>query len=148
VMTPGTKGIRRFDAVADPVLCMDEGCYISQGPSVSAEMRGRGGVLGFQNTWGERAGACRNQLGCVFRDIDVGTGSAMIAPVDMRVVRHDRRPTTVVAIDESCKVNLDRITCNRPYVGDGYTVWVVPEGVAREAGSERLQRAVDRGLSR
>ena len=35
-MVPGTYGIRRGATVADPVLCVFDGCYISMGPAAAA----------------------------------------------------------------------------------------------------------------
>lgn len=148
VMTPGNKGIRRFDKNADPVLCTNDGCYISQGADVPSRFLTTHKALGFGNTFGLRAGACREQLACVFRSVDLGRQPSFVQPVDMRMVHHDRREIKQVTADETCRIEAGRLNCARPVRASNYTLWIVPEKVAQRAGVEALSRALTEGLGR
>ena len=139
VLDPGDYGIRRFNhAQADPILCVGETCYVSQGPDVPAKSMPRMLALGAGNTLGGRAGACRLQLTCVFRDVDLGSGKAEIQPVDLHVLRHDRREVTMAAADLTCMARDARLVCGEPLKAKTYRAWVVPEQVATLAGGGAL----------
>src|SRR5581483_8745155 len=148
VLEPGTYGIRKNGPkVADPVLCMHEGCYVSAGADRPAVyMRGHK-ALGFGNTWGGRAGACRQALGCVFRDVDLGPLPGYLQPVDLHIFKHDRRPGQLVLADSGCRADSGRLLCRHGIYAETYTLWVLPESVATEAGPAALQRAVSEGLN-
>lgn len=146
LMDAGNKGIRRFDKTADPILCMKDVCYISEGNEAPARLLSKARALGVGNTWGARAGACQHSLGCVFRDVDlVGTGG-VVQPVDMKVMVHDRRESRTVDVDSDCRVDGGRISCRKPISANGYRMWVVPEPLAAKAGGAALDSAVREGL--
>jgi hypothetical protein len=97
-MAPGNYGIRRNGPkIADPILCAPDGCYVSEGPDRPARFLPGHRALGFGNTWGARAGACQGRLGCVFRGIELGDLPAYLQPVDMHILRHDRRRPELMA---------------------------------------------------
>lgn len=146
VMKPGDRGIRRFDKDADPVLCTNDGCYISQGVDTPARFLTTHKALGFKNTFGQRAGACRDQLACVFRSVDLGREPSFVQPVDLRLVHHDRREMKQASADDSCKLNSGRLTCSRPIRASNYTLWIVPETLAQKAGADVLSRALAEGV--
>lgn len=146
VMKPGDRGIRRFDKNADPILCTNDGCYISQGAETPARFLTTHKALGFRNTFGQRAGACREQLACVFRSIDLGRQPSFVQPVDLRMVHHDRREIKQASADDSCKINSGRLTCSRPVRASNYTLWIVPEKLAQKAGVDVLARALAEGV--
>jgi hypothetical protein len=146
VITPGTKGIRRFEKTADPILCARDGCYISNGAETASRFISLSQSLGAANTFGQRAGACNQSTGCVFRGVDVSGSDAILQPVDLKVMVHDRRNVMPAYADMSCKVDMGRLSCARPIVGTDYTLWVVPERVAEQAGAALLQNALSDGL--
>ncbi len=146
VMAPGSKGIRRFEKSADPIICSTLGCYVSSGSATPARLMPYSRATGFVNTWGERAGACRHSLSCVFRDIDLGDRSASLQPIDLKVVKHDRRQLQTVRADQTCRVTAGRLSCGQPVQAEDYVLWVVPEHVAELAGPDTLARAVQDGL--
>jgi hypothetical protein len=148
IMKPGNRGIRRLEKTADPLLCTAEGCYISAGGDLPARFLSTARSLSIANTFGDRAGACRNQTACVFRAVDLGAAPTFVRPIDMRVVHHDRREIKRVAADESCQVQAGRLSCQEAVRADDYTLWVVPERVAAEAGAAALQQALETGLER
>ena len=146
VMEPGTRGIRRYEKTADPVLCLGQSCYISNGVDRPATATTRGRAFGPGNTLGQRAGACRHSLGCVFRNVDVGHGEIDLQPVDLRILRHDRREVQMVNVDATCAAVAGRLKCSRGVQSRTYRVWIVPESIARRAGDAALLGAVGAGL--
>jgi hypothetical protein len=145
LMHPGDRGIRRFNKSADPVLCMGPRCYISQGPDLDALEMTRARAFGTLNTLGRRAGACSNHLGCVFRNVEF-IPSALLQPVDLRVIRHDRREPTEVRLDASCRVDNGRVQCSGAVRASTYVLWAIPEDIAARAGPALLEAALDAGL--
>jgi colicin import membrane protein len=118
----------------DPVLCTAEGCYVSNGPVQPASFLYGRGAMRFGNAISRRAGACNHAYTCVFRNVDLGALPADVQPVDIRVIRHDRREPERVEALSTCRVTMgDRLTCTDAIEGDGYTMWVISE-----AGAERL----------
>ncbi|MDX2202352.1 MAG: hypothetical protein NW223_06370 [Hyphomicrobiaceae bacterium] len=147
IMAPGNKGIRRHNKTADPVLCVNDGCYLSSGPDLPARLLPARRVLGFAGVFGERAAACRNHLGCVFRGIAVSEVPLIVQPIDMRVVKHDRRRMQAIEADSACSAEGGRLVCTRGIYAEDYAMWVVPESLARAVGPEGLERALAQGLS-
>jgi hypothetical protein len=148
VMVPGSYGIRRGGAqVADPVLCMRDGCYISAGADRPATFLPGRKALGFRNTWGARAGACRNALGCVFRSVELGTLPTFLQPVDLHIFRHDLRAGFAVLADSDCAIAAGRLTCRHGIDAESYTMWIVPERLAETLGPAGLERALSGGLN-
>lgn len=146
VMEPGNKGIRRFEKTADPILCVRDGCYVSEGNGQPARFMSGHRALGVGNTWGARAGACQHSLGCVYRDVDLAASGGYVQPVDMKVMVHDRRESQIVSMDSDCRIDAAALTCRRPVIGNGYRLWVVPEALAARVGVDQLDAAVRAGL--
>jgi colicin import membrane protein len=147
VMEPGKKGIRRFNKTADPVVCAGLTCFISNGAGAPASVMEMRRALGPGNTFGQRAGACRGKLSCVFRGVALTGPYPAIQPIDLKVLVHDRREPRTVSGDGSCHVLAGRISCRRTIVAPGYRAWIVPESIAQEAGPQALEAAVIRGLT-
>lgn len=142
VMTPGKRGIRRWKKTADPMLCVEGSCYISQGATLPAQRVSRRKGFGPGIALGKRAGACNDQLACVFRDVDLGAKTAWMQPVDLRVLRHDRREALRITADPTCTVTGKRLTCTRTIESDDYRAWIIPEHIARAAGKDALKQAL------
>jgi hypothetical protein len=143
VMEPGTYGIRRKGPkVADPILCTREGCYVSAGPDRPATFLPGRKAMGFGNTWGARAGACRNTLGCVFRGVELGALPGYLQPVDLHIFKHDLRLGHAVLADSDCRSDAGRLFCRHGIYADDYAMWIIPESLAATAGSAALQRAL------
>jgi hypothetical protein len=148
VMAPGNYGIRRRGPkVADPILCAPDGCFVSNGADRPARfLRGRK-ALGFFNTFGRRAGACRRQLGCVFRGVELGRFPDYLQPVDLHILKHDRRRPHEILGHSHCRTDGEHLVCSRGIYAEDYAMWIVPERVAEEAGPDALERAVAGGLN-
>jgi len=146
IMTPGTYGIRRGASIADPVLCTTDGCYVSIGADRDAVFMPRRKALGVGNTLGGRAGACRQSLSCVFRGVELEY-PAVLQPVDLHILKHDRRRPQRILADSDCRLAAGRLTCSRGIYAEDYALWIVPERLADTAGPETLERALRDGLS-
>ncbi len=114
----------------DPVLCIEDGCYVSNGPEVPAHFMPGRRATRFGNAISRRAGACNHANTCVFRDVDIGALPAEVQPVDIRVLRHDRRAPERIEQLSICRALSGRLACKGAITGDGYTMWVIPESVA------------------
>jgi hypothetical protein len=145
-LAPGSYGIRRGHPSADPILCVADGCYISRGADRPARFLPGRRALGFLNTWGDRAGACRAALGCVFRAVDLGGLPGYLQPVDLHILKHDRRRGQRVGADSSCRLASGRLICRHGVATEDYALWVVPEPLAAAAGPVVLQRALTEGF--
>jgi hypothetical protein len=146
-LTPGSYGIRRHNpGTADPVLCTLEGCYVSAGADAPALFLRGHKALGFANTWGLRAGACRQSLRCVFRGVELAEVPAFLQPVDLHILHHDRRRGQVIGSDSACGIRSGALTCERGIATPEYRLWVVPERIAAEAGPAALEQALADGL--
>lgn len=146
VMQPRRHGFGGVKMTANPVLCLGQRCYISGGAEVAAARMPRAQALGPGNTLGRMAGACRDQVACVFRGVELGTPSSQIQPVDMGFLRHDRKEVRSAEPDRSCDVSGGRLYCSEPIVARGYRAWIVPEIVAEKAGANALEHALQEGL--
>lgn len=132
--------------VTHPILCDADGCYVSNGAQAPASYHGFRESLSFTGRLGRGAGECNHSNVCIFRNVDLSGPTAMLQPINLKLVRHDRRAQSEVTIDESCRVIEGRLSCSRPVRTPGYTLWVVPERLASEIGPEMLQGAVIAGL--
>ena len=99
------------------------------------------------NTLGRRAAACNQHLACVFRDVDLKAASALVQPVDLRIMRHDRREPLSLEADRTCRVSQGTLHCEKTYAARTWRAWVVPERIAAGAGAAALEAAVERGLA-
>lgn len=147
-MDPGLTGIRRFGKkTADPVLCSGNRCWISAGTERSALAVSRGQALGPSNTMGRRAAACNRHLVCVFRNVELGAATASVQPIDLRIMRHDRREPLRLAADPSCRLSNGALLCDKLYISRSWRAWVVPERLAAEAGSETIAASLAGSLA-
>jgi hypothetical protein len=148
VMAPGNYGIRRGGPkVADPIMCTVAGCYVSLGSATPARFLPGRQATGFGNTIGGRAGACRQTLGCIFRGIDIAEREGYLQPVDLHILKHDRRRPQVIDRDSDCRVDDGRLQCRRGIYAEDYAMWVIPERMATAVGPAVLERALDEGLA-
>ncbi len=146
-MEPRYRRGRRYESM-DPVLCTSGGCYVSNGPSASASFIHGRGAMRFGNAIGRRAGACNGDTTCVFRDVDLGGLPADVQPVDIRVIRHDRREPERVDVLSHCRTTAnDRLTCTGAIEGDGYTMWVISEDEAERVPPHAFERVLVTGLA-
>lgn len=146
IMDVGDTGWRRISSTADPMLCLHQHCYLSRGVHSPAERLTRRAAFGPAVALGKRGGACRSSPACIFRGIDLETAEAVLQPVDLRFLRHDRRETRLIRADKTCSVANGELVCGHTVRGADWQAWIVPESVAKRAGAEALELALDAGL--
>lgn len=146
VMDVGKTGIRRWSKTADPMLCVQEFCFLSRGPDKSAIRHTRRVAFGPGVALGQRGLACRSSPACVFRNVDLGASEARLQPIDLKILRHDRREAELVRGDESCQIEAGELVCEQPVIAETWRAWIVPETVAEAAGTRALKRALANGL--
>ena len=146
VLAPRETRYANPEAAADPILCVADGCYVSNGAQAPATYHSFKQSVSLGARLGRGAGDCNHSLVCVFRDVDLGSSAALVQPVDLKMVRHDKREQSEAMIDSSCRVIDGRLSCSRPVRTGSYTMWVVPEHVARDIGPEALANAATGGL--
>ncbi|MBX9924738.1 MAG: hypothetical protein K2Y05_00120 [Hyphomicrobiaceae bacterium] len=147
VLATGGRGIgRNGTTTADPVLCLGGTCYVGQGSAEPSTEMPRHVALGPGNTLGQRAGACARSLTCVFRNVEIASGTAEFQPVDLRLLRHDRRDVAVGSVDASCNTTSGVLICGKPVTSATWTAWIVPEPVASAAGPAILAAAASTKL--
>jgi colicin import membrane protein len=135
---------RRHESM-DPVLCVTDGCYVSNGPEHPASFLPGRRATRFGNAISRRAGACNHAYTCVFRDVEIGALPAEVQPVDIRILRHDRRAPESVETMSTCRGTPGRLACTGAIKGDGYTMWVIPESVAARLPVELFGITADGG---
>ena len=143
---PGATGIRRHNSTADPVICIGPDCYVSEGADLTARKVTRGQIAGPVLTLGRRAGACNQRTACVFRNVPLPAAVAMLQPIDLRLLRHDRREEVRVAADPSCVIAGGSLACQKLVRGPDWIAWIVPETIAAQAGADRLETALAQKL--
>ncbi|MDX2290113.1 MAG: hypothetical protein NW217_15005 [Hyphomicrobiaceae bacterium] len=148
VMDVSNKGMRQWSKTADPMLCLHESCYLSRGTSVAAEKITRSEAFGPGVALGRRGLACRSKPACIFRDIDMETLEAKLQPVDLKILRHDRRQALPVHPDATCSILDGRLFCIDTVEGPDWRAWIVPEALAAAAGPQALERALTSSLGR
>lgn len=145
-MEPRYRRGRRYESM-DPVLCTTAGCYVSNGPEEPASFLYGRGATRFRNAIGRRAGACNHAYACVFRDVDLGRLPAELQPIDIRIIRHDRRAPEWVEALSNCRVTVgDRLACTGAIEGDGYTMWVISEAAAERLPPHAFDHALADGV--
>lgn len=146
IVMAGSGSLRDSSRGSDPILCVDNGCYVSNGAQAPSTYHSFSQSLSLGGRFGRGAGECNHSNVCVFRNVDIGDSGAMVQPINLRLVRHDRREQAEAAIDTSCRVIEGRLSCARPITTTTYTMWVVPETMARDIGPELLTGALSGGL--
>ncbi len=142
-------------AGADLVLCGAAGCYVSNGLEKTATYYDGGSGLRLI----KKAGACRDSLACVFRDLDfaklVTDKNALIEPVDVDYVSHTYMggvtykisdKTTPLFSAENCTLKKTVLDCKTGVHKRDYSLWVLPEKLSRLGGKEALDAVLFKGL--
>jgi hypothetical protein len=136
------------DRGADPVICIGDGCYRSDGRDRPARYVPGREALGpiVALSFGRKAGACTNKLACVLRSMSIEDGPVRISPIDVDIDRHDRLEERFIAPDTSCRVKRGRLDCYNGIYTREYSLWVVPDKIIEAAGAEVLDEAVSDGV--
>lgn len=137
-----------IDRGADPIICIGDGCYRSDGLDRAARYIPGKQALGpfVALNFGGKAGACTNKLACVLRSVPLAEGPVRISPIDVDIDRHDRLEERFIAADTSCRVKHGRLDCYNDVYTREYSLWAVPDSIIEAAGSDVLIEAVSDGV--
>ena len=145
-------------AGADIVLCGAAGCYVSNGLEKPATFYEGGAGLRLL----KKAGACRDRLSCVFRDMDLTKltteTNKIIEPVDVDYVSHSymggapfktgpQGNKVPAFLDfDNCSLKRAVIDCKVGVHERNYSLWAMPEKLAETGGREALDAVLFKGL--
>ncbi len=141
VLTQHASNGARAITPPDPIICLDDICYISAGPIADAKLISRAEALSTKNTVTSGAGACKGVNRCAFRGVSMKPGDE-IQIIDLGLVGHDKREPADVTPDKSCRVDAGDLVCDHPVAAPDYRIWVVPEAVAAAAGPGAIEAAL------
>ncbi len=143
-----TSGISAKSSSApkfDPILCIQDACYVSAGLSADAVKLAKLDALKLKTTSEASPDSCKDKTGCVFRNVTVPTG-AQVNLIELGSASHEPTRGSDAALDRSCKVSDGDLYCENPIATPDFRIWVVPEETARTAGAQMLEEAVAAGL--
>ncbi len=138
-------GGARAKVVPDPIICIDQVCYVSGGFTKAAIGMTRGDALALKGTEGKSQETCRGQFGCIYRDVAIPT-DATISVVDLGTGSSSDAGSFSIAADASCKIDEGELVCSNGLVTHAYRVWTVPELTAKSVGAQVLEDAIADGL--
>jgi len=142
-------------AGADLVICGSAGCYVSNGLEKNATFYEGGAGLRLV----KKAGACRDSLACVFRDVDfsklITEQNGLVEPVDVDYVSHAymggisyKKTDKINPLfsDDNCVLKKSVLDCKVGVHQRNYSLWVLPERRAKLGGKEALDAVLFKGL--
>ena len=131
---------------ADLVLCGVKGCYVSQGLSEPAVFHA--GSSGLRLL--KKAGVCRDKLKCLFRGVELQKLTTDEQPyvqiVDVDYVSHTYFPKMNLRQDFSCQVEKSIVSCKQGVYGPTFSLWALPESLAKRAGRAGLDQVLFKGV--
>ncbi len=142
-------------AGADLVICGSSGCYVSNGLEKTATFYEGGAGLRLV----KKAGACRDSLACVFREVDfsklITEQNSLVEPVDVDYVSHTymggvsyKKTDEINSLfsDDNCALKKSVLDCKVGVHQRNYSLWVLPERLAKFGGKEALDAVLFKGL--
>lgn len=129
----------------DPIICIDQNCYLSSGFETPAREMPRVDALALRGTSAAKAETCRGKFGCVYRSIAIPE-NAEIRVVDFGAATRPTDTGYTISPDATCKKANNELECDNALVTHDFRVWIVPEATAKKAGIQLLEDAVAEGL--
>jgi hypothetical protein len=129
----------------DPVICIDNSCWLSSGMSAPARRMPRNQAVALEGTAEMTAESCSGKSGCVYRDVRIDPADR----IDVIEVGEGGGASVgayTVAADQSCRATGQSVICDNGLTTQNFHIWVVPEATAEAAGASRLENAVAEGL--
>ncbi len=133
-------------AKPDPIICLAERCWISNGIEAAAKPLPRSEAVALKSTDSPDMDSCSGKSACVFRDIAVAP-DAQLQVVELGEGHGAATGGTyTVVADTSCRKDDGALVCDNALVTHDFRIWMVPEATAKEIGVEGLEDAVAAGL--
>lgn len=143
--TSSGSGKVRANQSFDPILCLNDTCYVSAGLKTDAVKLAKIDALKLKTSDEASQDSCKGMIACVYRNVQVPP-EAKLQVLELGSATHDAAHASDVKPDKTCKVTDGNLTCDEPIATPDFKVWVVLEETARAAGVEGLEEAVAEGL--
>lgn len=142
VLDPDGTGL---DIKPDPIICIDNSCWLSSGMSAPARRMPRNQAVALEGTAGMTAESCSGKSGCAYRNVAIDPADR----IDVIEVGEGGGASVgayTIAVDPSCRATGQSLICDNGLATQNFHIWVVPEATAEAAGPLRLENAVAEGL--
>jgi hypothetical protein len=129
----------------DPIICIDEKCWLSNGIGAPALAMPRTQAVALPTTDDVTADSCSGKSACVYRGVSIAP-DARIDVIQVGEGHGASAGAYTVATDESCRKDHNDLLCDNGLATQNFRIWVVPEAIAESAGNATLEDAVADGL--
>lgn len=129
----------------DPIICMDNLCWLSNGIGSPAVSMSRNQAVALQTTDTVTADSCTGKSGCVYRNVTIDPRQRLDV-IEVGEGGGASAGAYTVAADKSCRKEGEALVCNNGLTTQNFRIWVVPETTAEAAGLSSLEDAVAEDL--
>lgn len=129
----------------DPIICIDESCWLSNGIEAPAVSMPRTQAVALRTTEETTSDPCAGKSACVYRGVTIDAG-ARIEVIEVGEGRGASAGAFTIAADKSCRNGSGGLLCDNGVATQDFRIWVVPEAIAAATGPEVLEEAVAQGL--
>lgn len=144
VLTPD-ESVGVADIRPDPIICLDQQCWLSNGLQAPARPMSRSEAVALQSTAKLTDDSCSGKSACAYRDIALAPDT-QIQVVEVGESRGVSDGAFTVSADTSCRKDEGDLVCDNALVTQAFRMWVVPEATAQEIGPAGLENAIADGL--
>ncbi|RUO98296.1 hypothetical protein [Hyphomicrobium sp.] len=138
-------GATQMSFKPDPVICIDNRCWISNGITSAALEMPRNQAVALQTTVGTSPETCSGKSGCIYRGIRIDPQSR-IDVIEVGEAGGASEGAYTLAVDKSCRKEGEALVCDNGVATQNFRIWVVPESTAALVGASSLESAVAEGL--
>lgn len=125
----------------DPIICIDDRCWISNGIASPALAMPRNQAVALLTTEGATADSCSGKSGCVYRNVTIDPRQR-IDVIEVGEGRGASAGAYTLIPDQSCRKEGASLLCDNGLGTQNLRIWVVPESTAKAAGNASLEDAV------
>lgn len=129
----------------DPIICIDESCWLSNGIEAPAVSMPRTQAVALKTTEETTSDPCAGKSACVYRGVTIDAG-ARIEVIEVGESRGASAGAFTIAADKSCRNDGGGLLCDNGVATQDFRIWVVPEAIAAATGPDGLEDAVAEGL--
>ncbi|RUP08678.1 hypothetical protein [Hyphomicrobium sp.] len=129
----------------DPIICIDQSCWLSNGIEAPAVSMPRTQAIALQTTQETTSDPCAGKSACVYRSITIDA-DARIEVIEVGESRGASAGAFTIAADKSCRNAGGGLLCDNGLATQNFRIWVVPEAIAAATGPEGLEEAIAEGL--
>lgn len=130
----------------DPIICIDDRCWISNGIEAPAVSMPRTQAVALPTTEESTADSCAGKSACVYRAVSIDP-DARIEVIEVGESRGASAGAYTVPADKSCRSEGGALLCDNGLATQNFRIWVVPEAIAASAGPSSIEDAIENGLA-